>query len=350
MGRDEKIEKDESRKIQFSGRSSYMVALPKRWIEEMGIRAGDRVMVRRQSDSSLLITSETKGAINREEAVIKVSRNESLGSLVRKLVSVYLIGHNIIYVKSEGGLTSAQRDAIKEAMKRYLIGTEVVADSTDEMVMQVLLSYPELSVKNALKRMFLIAASMHKDSIAALKKLSKDTAKGVIKTDDEVDRFGLYVIRQLNIAIENDGILKETGIAVRRDCLDYRLIVKSVERVADHASKIAEIVVMMEERLPESIMSEIIQMSEFAINLFEESGLAVFKGEYGTADKIVEKSKSIVELQKKLLPSEKKARSEFDNILPIIVEDIRRTAEYASDIAEVVLNTSIKVTALEEKE
>lgn len=49
------------------------------------------------------------------------------------------------------------------------MGTEVIADSTAGLTIQVLLSFPELSVENALRRMFLIAASMHRDAMLGVK-------------------------------------------------------------------------------------------------------------------------------------------------------------------------------------
>ena len=42
------------------------------------------------------------------------------------------------------------------------------------------------------------------------------------------------------MVVQNDRILKEIGLTSPTDCLGYRLIVKSVERVADHASRIAQ--------------------------------------------------------------------------------------------------------------
>ena len=80
---------------------------------------------------------------------------------------------------------------IKEDVRRRLVGAEVIADSAQEIIIQVLISFSELSVESALRRMFLISASMHRDSIGAFRKLDFDLAKSVTKTDDEVDRFNL---------------------------------------------------------------------------------------------------------------------------------------------------------------
>ncbi len=334
----------EARKIQFSGKSSYTLALPKNWVKELGLHPGNLINIMRQNDSTLLLMPiGVKPSGLSEEASIKVSKSETSGSAVRKVVSAYLLGHNIIQVtKGERELTSALRDSIKEAVRRYLVGTEIIADASDGITLQVLLSFPELSVKNALRRMFRIASSMHEDAVASLKTIDRDSAMGVVKADDEVDRFGLYLIRQLNIAVQNDGILKEADISSRRDCLDYRLIVKSVERVADHASKIAQGVTELKKPPEERILAELLRMSKFALTLFDESGLALFKADYQGADSLIEKGRSIGEMQDSLLALiGKRGQSESNRVLPLIVEHLRRTAEYASDIAEVVLNMSI---------
>ena len=47
---------DETRKIQFTGKSTYIISLPKRWITELGLKQGDRVSVDRKGISSLHVT------------------------------------------------------------------------------------------------------------------------------------------------------------------------------------------------------------------------------------------------------------------------------------------------------
>ena len=64
-------------------------------------------------------------------------------------------------------------------------------------------------------------------------------ANGVVKSDDEVDRFSLYILRNLVMATKNERILQEIGLKHPSDCLSYRSTVKSIERVADHATRIA---------------------------------------------------------------------------------------------------------------
>jgi phosphate uptake regulator len=85
-----------------------------------------------------------------------------------------------------------------------LIRTEIIADSSDIITIQVLITLPELSVNTAVRRMFLIATSMHKDAMSSLSEMNHELARAVIKSDDEVDRFSLYVLRNLIIASQNE--------------------------------------------------------------------------------------------------------------------------------------------------
>ena len=40
-------DRDQIRKIQFTGKSSYIVSLPKDWIKDQGLKQGDQVTSRK---------------------------------------------------------------------------------------------------------------------------------------------------------------------------------------------------------------------------------------------------------------------------------------------------------------
>src|SRR6476619_4690352 len=177
------------RKIQFTGRSTYILSLPKKWIEEK--RLNDVV----------------------NEVTTLVLIDEAPNTLKRKIVSIYLSGYNLINLKSKiGRIQPIQREAVREIVRRSLIGTEIIADSSDIITIQILLTLPELSVNTAVRRMFLIASSMHRDALVALKEKNYDIAMGVIRSDDEVDRFSLYILRNLVMGTNNERVLQEIGL------------------------------------------------------------------------------------------------------------------------------------------
>jgi phosphate uptake regulator len=336
---------DETRKIQLTGRSSYIVSLPKQWVVALGLKRGDEVSVREQGPRELLVTS--KKSEQRSEtsdiAMTVDSKNES-SSIARSVVALYLVGANSIRLKPKTGrLLPNHRQAVKEIVRSKLVGTEILADSPQEIQLRVLVSYPELSVDNSLRRMAAIASSMRVDSIRALKEMDLDLAKETIAIDDEVDRFSLYVIRQLKSAVRDPRVLAETGLNSPVDCLGFRLIAKSVERVADHAAKISHSVLASEEPPEPRLASRIEEMSDFSGEIFDEAIASLFKKDYQLADSVLSKAESTTEREHILLTT--LARHRFApasaSQIRLIVESVRRIAEYGSDIAEVVLNLTI---------
>ena len=340
------IAKEDVRKIQVTGGSTYIVSLPKSWVEQMGLRRGSTVNVVQMDDLTLCI--QPKGARTDEKArraVITVSDSVSPESLVRRVVSAYLIGYNIIQIRNPSKrIDLVQRYTVKDFTRKKLVGTEILSDLPRELTLQVLLSYAELSVKDALRRMSIIAASMHRDALVTLATDDPQLAREVVAMDDEVDRFSLYIIRLLKAAVSDGHILREIGLRSPRECLGYRLITKSVERMADHAVNIAQnSLALTPSTLNEEILTELKTMSESALKVFEDAVESLFDGDYAAADRVMERAQATREMEagaiQKII---KNASPEDVPALRLIIESILRTAEYGSDIAEIVLNMAIR--------
>ncbi len=301
--------------------------------------------VREEEDGSLsVIPASFPKKEKQDEAFIKVTYNDNPEAIMRTAISAYLSGYNVLHVRSQGQkvLSSKLRNHLKNFARHYLVGTEIVIDTQTDLTLQVLLNYPELTVQNALSRMSIIASSMHKEAISALRKLDYSSAKAVIETDREVNRFGLYIVRLLKLAVSNQRIVKEIGLANQRDCLGYRLIAKSVERTADHATKIAENTLLLKERVNEELLNKMGQLSELANVMFENAMEALFKHDFNLAESVIERLGQTHRLEKEAVMSSHAAKVEDVANLRLIIESIRRTAEYASDISEVVLNLNVE--------
>jgi phosphate uptake regulator len=317
---------EETRKLQLTGGSTYIISLPKRWVIQNQLRKNSTLLVSEEDDGSLsIVPSDSARQERPQEAYFLVSPKDAPDTLIRKTVSAYLIGFNVMHIKAKDGqqLSSRQRSSLKTFAHDLLVGTEIVTDTPTELTLQVLLSYPELSVQSAMRRMSIITASMHKDAITALQNLDHSLAEDVIKTDNEVDRFNLYIVRQLKMAIQNPRIIKEIGLATARDCLGYRLVTKSVERTADHAANIAKNVLLLKKRLGDKILKRIVEMSSLAISTFENSIESLYKRDFDLAEASIEKTEDVLAIEKEaVLASHNIGVDEAAN-LRLIIESIR---------------------------
>lgn len=338
------MENEEIRRIQVTGRSTYIVSLPKRWVSEMGLKAGSQIVILREGGSLILTPKDlAKPRAEPLEAMLKISASDAPEKIARAIIAIYLNGYNSIRIRTLSDyITPLQRNAVRELVKKKIVGTEIVFDSPKEMMLKVLIGYPELSVESALRRMCLIASSMHEDSVRALVELDKELARNVIELDDEVDRFGFYIVRQLKAAVRSSKILKDVGLSDPRDCLGYRVVVKFVERVADHAARIADIVLSLNGGFDRFALDKVSEMSAFVRSVFENAVESLFRRNYLLAEETISRAKRIASMEAEAIKAiTEKTGKAISPALRMVLESIRRTGEYSSDIAEVVLNLNV---------
>jgi phosphate uptake regulator len=334
----------EFRKVQLTGNSTYIISLPKKWVKSLNLKPGSQLLISKKDNTTLMITpKELIKPLKHKTATVIVSEKDKVDSIIRKIVSLYLIGYNIIRVKSrEERILYQQKDEIKNFIRKKLVGAEILSESPNELEVRVLIGYPELSLEDSLRRAYIIAISMLEDSLKALKTLDTELAKEVISVDDEIDRLYLYMVRQLKAAVENETILRSIGLKSQRDCLGYRIIAKFVERIADHAVKIAENVLSLKDPIDNLTYEKIRAMGLFAKNMFEEAINSLYKKDCILADNVIARAKSVTNLEKEFIKYIEGIKNTDTSTIKLITESIRRTAEYASDIAEIVLNINIE--------
>lgn len=326
------------RKVQLTGGSTFIVSLPKKWAIQRGIKAGTEIGIEELGDSLLLLPFPPS-----EKEKVEIPIEDNPEALARKVVALYLVGFNTIRIRSENRISPDAREFLKNFIKEKLAGTEVIEDLPSSLTLRVLLSPTELSVKDAVKRMGMVTRMMLEDALNCVKEVNRTLAEDVIKRDDEVDRFGIYVIRLLKSAASNGGI-RRIGLQNLRDCLGYRVTVKSIERIADHAVLIAKNSLLLKNRLLPSLMEKLERLAGFSLSIFELAMNALEKEDYNTAERVIEEEGKVESLVAESVDAILERTPQEIAPLRIIVESLRRVAEYSTDIAEVVLNLTVTKT------
>jgi len=339
----------QTRRIQLSGGSTYIISLPKNWIEELKIKVGQNVTIVKNSNQSLTLFSNEKANSEKKTiAVIPSSQKDTGDSIKRKIIAAYLRGYNTIEIKSKGIRLPAEHSRnVRELVRTSMIGTEIVESSSEKISIQILTRLPELSFETALKRMYLMASNMVRESIESIDEEDDIHADEVVNMDDEVDRFGLYMRRNLVLAVENENILQDMGLRKPSDCLGYRAIVTRIERIADHASHVAKRKKFIEGKLDTKLFNKIKKLSEESLTVFEEAIEAVQNQDFIKGEKVAQKVADIIEDERQIMS--KVSDSDKNSIsIRFILQDLRRIAEYSGDIAEVAIDENIQSIIKEE--
>ena len=165
-----------------------------------------------------------------------------------------------------------------------------------------------------------------------------------IQSDDEVDRFILYISRNLVLALHNgQHQINQIGLKTASDCPSYRIDVKSIECIDGHAG-IAEKCLELKERLALELVSTISSISKISLSVFRDSLESVLQKNYELDDKKVDRSYYVYPLEKNVRARLQKSKEVYyhsDSIQQLVLEIIGGIAEYSSDIAEIAISERI---------
>jgi phosphate uptake regulator len=332
----------EARKVYVSGGSTYVISLPKKWVKKTNLKPGDSLVVTEQGSSLLIETSVIEKESKTKE--IKISQVASSDALERILIAFYLVGYDTIKIKLDRKNHLAYRESIRKILD-YLIGVEIVEDTNEAMTLEIMLDYKRMSTLQILQRMFSIDRSMILDLGKALKNMDVGLAKDIIVREKEVDRLYFLVVRQLKSAVEYQQIAEKLGIESQRDCLGYRIVVKVLERIADHIEIIAKSYIQLLEVQKETRLDEFIDLTNNMVATFEKSIQALFTRNGEMAETVFHELKKVEKSQSDISKGLFKIEDIQSAILiKTMLDSLGRIASYSGDIAEVAINMSTEVS------
>ncbi len=318
----------EKRKVFFSGKSSYILTLPKKWIEENKIKAGDEVLI--SIGKNFLTIYPRKSEIKKGSVLID---SESLRheSLLRRIISYYLAGIDSIRVRV---YNEEQRSAISRASE-ILMGVEIVEDIGREVAMEIFLDNSRLKTERIMRRMGNTCVGMVSDFCAALRKFDRYLCNSIIAREREVDRLHFLLLRQLKLANMHAEVASELEIPVEI-VQEYRTVVRSLERVADHGANMAEN--LLEYGKP---VQDLCDLVDEDLEMLRTAVVAFLENEIELAEVVLEEFDEFEEFEKKFYNVVFRANVEDAINLKSIVDSISRIASYSADIAEVVVNMAV---------
>jgi phosphate uptake regulator len=341
----------ELRKLQMTGGASYTVSLPKDWVKEQGLKVGDVIAVMPRSDSSLTLMPHDKmpsGQNKAAEVTIAPLKGQDKEQVLRTILAQYLAGYDVIRIRFPSSAKPDLRTYLRESARRMFVGSEIIEESNDELIVQCLSSFGDLPAPKVISRMSLIAKLMLRDAVESLKGRDPAMAEEIIRRDEEIDRFYLFIIRQLTMAVLNRSLILEIGLADPRDCLVYRVVSKSLERIADHATAIAKMSSGIENPLPPKLIDEISKASDITISVLEDSLKSLSKSDGLLANGSIVSAKKV----------EKEAENVMDKLFTfklsqktvvavrLALESLKRISEYSEDVAEMAINLTARRTEL----
>jgi len=312
----------EVRKVQLTGGATLIVSLPKEWAKRISLSPGDEVLVVTQPDDTLVIIPRKLGRRAGVVAELAINRPTSVEEIERIFMALYIGGAETIVIKFSQEAMGLRKQ-IKDFIRRRVVDMEIVEEASDRLIVQSMISATELAVVDVAAKMLRLVGNMLKDLMVGLERDDINMLRDIIERDDEVDRLYWLMERQLKRAAMSRHVMLELKVDDPRDLVEYVIIAKSIERMADHVCRIAY--VSQEEKVNTRIIMPLLKAVSDFLAQVENSIL-------GDAP-----PQKIAKLQSEILEWGQKVRREempLDPATSIAKENAVRIGEYIADIFE----------------
>jgi len=332
----------ESRKIQRVGYSTFSVSLPKKWAREMRLKQGDLVMLLPERDGSLKLVPSSMVERRRqtEEYIINADLSEESGMLERLIVGNYILGRDFFSVISSTRISREQVEEVRRISRR-LMGLGIVQETAGQIDLQCSIDPTKFKIDMLLRRLSVIASTIHSDALQALAEADQQIADDAIRREDEADMMYWLSLRLLISAQRDRTIADKIGLEDPSQILYYALITRYLELIADRAVYIARMAIDFqngsEKRASKHLMNRITNLAELAHNVFLRAMDCVFTGN-------IEISNNLLEIARAIRSEHEILMGELAEMptLRTIISEINRISDHGSSIAVIVINKALE--------
>ncbi|MFX1511540.1 MAG: PhoU domain-containing protein [Promethearchaeota archaeon] len=228
----------EFRRLQQTGSDTFLISLPKKWIQENNLNKGDSLEIGTLESGTLIISPQK----NTHRLKLR-SRIVESDRLEEDIFSHYLAGFEVIEVVREDGRPLQLRDKVASLLPK-LFGLEIMFESANRIEIEFSTDTASLGPRKILHRCFSISIAMTKEVIEALltkdDELAIERARAVVTRDYQVNRLYFLVVRMLREMVQKVSTHQPVSPI---DCLDFRMVGSLAEGLGDQAVELARYVI-----------------------------------------------------------------------------------------------------------
>jgi phosphate uptake regulator len=281
-----------TRTLQQIG-SSILISLPTEWIKKNLLTKGRIVNIETNSDNTISIYTVNQNeeikiefnyhqdnyGLDIQNDKVKNSKIDGIGKstedikiLLNKIFGAYLLGYNIINIKSKEPISFDDSETIKKSIRK-LIGLEIVDENNYNIKLQFLLDAKTLNIEKILNMMNSIITGMFRETIYSIDgKFNQDLIKKIASRDDEIDRQYFLLVRLIRTVIMNKKLASILNLS-NIDMLDYRIAANFLETAGD---LITELISYLTEVKEDKQITDLIKKTGFSLEEMQVYSIEAF--------------------------------------------------------------------------
>jgi phosphate uptake regulator len=216
----------ETRRLIRFGKNSYVISLPKGWVEANKLKKGAELFLEEKPGN--VIISSTRAA-QQERAAHISCEGKRIEDLQTEITSYYKAGCTTLVI--EGRNLHQLVPDIKDYIHN-LAGAEIIEQSRTRLVVKDLIDIQQVALPTLINRMDMMVRSMFQDALS----IEGIDPQVLRDRDHDLNRLQLLVARIVRSVLENPAIGNLIGISIV-DAHHLDDIAWSLERIGDYVKR-----------------------------------------------------------------------------------------------------------------
>ncbi|MBS3152750.1 phosphate uptake regulator PhoU [Candidatus Woesearchaeota archaeon] len=221
------------RKLIGFGDSSFVVSLPKDWINKHGLKKGDGLMLDVENDAIKVRPFNTNNINSKEDTEISIEYTEDKQRFKAELIYAYISNFNLINILGKD--LHKHMPEIRKVVES-LAALEVVQQSSTKVVLKDLLNVSDVAPYDILRRIDRIILSMIEDVNNALSGNIDSCLEALEQKETDVNRLANLVFKVLKRGLDPvDGAKLKLNVD---EIFYYWELTLFVEKIGDQLKRI----------------------------------------------------------------------------------------------------------------
>lgn len=222
----------EYRRLISFGKSSFVVSLPKEWINQNTLKKGDLVYLQESGPNLLLSKKEGDEKTEEREKTIYID-GKSAYTIGREVCSTYIQNYPRIILRGKEIKTKVKE---LQGIVQSLIALEIMEQTSDTIIAKDFLNMDSVSVEELIRKMDLITRTMMKE---AQQIFDEDNYDSLNERDQDVNRLYFLLYRSILYNLRNPMKALRNFKLSGLDLLRSQFIGFYIEAIADEVRRTA---------------------------------------------------------------------------------------------------------------
>ncbi|MHB8372011.1 MAG: PhoU domain-containing protein [Thermoplasmataceae archaeon] len=321
----------ELRKLQTTAGGTFILTIPKEWIELMQLKKGSMLSMSVDNNNISVTNPDLKR--EPESFSINVDSLSDRKSLELSIISSYIQGHDITEIHSKEEDSKEWKEWLRETLKG-LIGIEISEEYSDKILLQNLIDPYKFDLTNAMGKFMKNSIAVLSDSIDSLVNKKVALSKDAFIRGKELIRTYRMLMRLAILSSRDTNLSSRYGFKHATQAIVFIIAIREMGRIAYYAMRTAEHATEFTEKLPQNIALNVIQMMQITSEMVNKSFVSLTNKDIKIASEVIDCMPKVRELFEEIMENDLFLKMKGRLTISLIIRDLRAVAGYAVALAD----------------